>query len=242
MHPKFDPHDVTKRVDFGAAVDTSKLNNLNVLITGGANGLGTPGVPIPIHENVSLDEDPPAPATVTLDVTLTGVYFSTCLAIHYMRLPSDLPVGSPPKQQIIFMGSLASYVEIPPVADYGASKFGVRGLWKSIRREVPDLNIRTNLIAPTFMPTVMVQQVTKALEERGAKVGKIEDVVDAVVRLACSDDVDGRALACGGDGIFDLRDDYEGLDGGVETLDYFKTGAFGGGMRHFKEVLGGRKW
>ena len=54
----------------------------------------------------------------------------------------------------------------------------------------------------------------------------------------------GRAIAVGGNDppLFDLRDDYEGLDGGTETLEYLKSGAMGSGMASFKEVLAGRTW
>lgn len=172
---------------FKSAVKQSPKHRLDLVIP----CAGTPGIPIPLHENVSLDKDPPAPSKDTLDVTLMGVYYSTCLALHYFRLPSTGEVR-PPKQHILFIGSLAGYLEIPPVADYNAAKFGVRGLWKCIRKEVRDMGIRTNLIAPTFMPTVAIQQVATKLEERGTKLGKVEDVAGAALRLSCADDIDGE--------------------------------------------------
>ncbi|KAI9727691.1 MAG: hypothetical protein M1828_005919 [Chrysothrix sp. TS-e1954] len=204
---------------------------------------GTPGVPVPLQPHVSLDEDPPPPQTITIDVTLTGVYYTTVLALHYFRLKTTSPHPHPQsKKHIIFIGSLASYLEVPPIGDYNAAKFGVRGLWKSLRREIAELGIRSNLIAPTFLPTVQTQQVIPKLEAKGGRFGKLEDAVDAVLLLASDEAVDSRAIAVGADGNFDLRDDYEGHDAGVEVLEYFKSGAFGGGMQTFKEVLEGRSW
>ena len=144
-----------------------------------------------MHDTVSLDDDPPAPSTLTIDVTLTGVYYTAILALHYFRLKPTGTLRQPQsKKQILFIGSLASYIDVPPVGDYNAAKFGVRGLWKSIRREIRELGIRSNLIAPTFLPTVQVQQVIPKLKEKGARIGKLEDAVDAVLLLASSDDID----------------------------------------------------
>lgn len=42
MAVAFDPSNVTSKVDFGALVDLSQLHGLNILITGGANGIGIP--------------------------------------------------------------------------------------------------------------------------------------------------------------------------------------------------------
>ena len=61
-----------------------------------------------------------------------------------------------------------------------------------------------------------------------------------VLICSCVDKAVGRAIAVGRYGNFDLRDDSEGLDGGVEVLDYYRTGAFGKGMHGFRDVLGGR--
>ena len=77
------------------------------------------------------------------------------------------------------------------MADYTASKFGVRGLWKTIQREVRDMGIRTNMIAPTFVKTMMIAQIADKLEEAGAKLGTVEAIADAALRLACNDDIDG---------------------------------------------------
>ncbi|KAI9666821.1 MAG: hypothetical protein M1831_001597 [Alyxoria varia] len=201
---------------------------------------GTAGIPIPISDEVSLTDDPPVPSTLTIDVTLTAVYYSACLALHYFRLPVSNHPHPERKKHIIFIGSLSGYLELPPCSDYTAAKFGVRGLWKSIRREVDQLGVRTNLIAPTFLPTQAIASVSEKLESKGATLGNLDDAAEAVLRLACTEDISGRALAVGGYGNFDLRDDPEGLDGGIELLEYYKTGAMGRGMQAFKEVLGGR--
>ncbi|KAI9663369.1 MAG: hypothetical protein M1831_002653 [Alyxoria varia] len=261
----FRPENQTPKVDFEKSVDLSGLKNQNVLITGGANGLGslitrnlcaqgakvtiadlnseageklvegmrqegqrsvfvqtdvtswasqvnafkiatsqsetktldlvipcagTAGSPLQVPETASWDEDPPQPATLTLDVTLKGVYFSTVLALHYFRASSS--ASATRKKHILFIGSLASYLEVPPMSDYTAAKFGVRGLWKSIRNEAREQHVRTNMLSPTFLPTQMMSSVSFALEEKGGEMGHLKDAVGAVVRLACTEDIDGR--------------------------------------------------
>ncbi|KAI9658027.1 MAG: hypothetical protein M1821_002687 [Bathelium mastoideum] len=307
----FDASDTTRKIDFSKSIDESRLKDMNILVTGGSNGLGAvlstelakhgakvtiadlkgdngeklaqslrdrglqahfvatdvrswesqvnafktainrsatkeldvvipcaglPGYALPLPEKISLEEDPAPPSSNTFDVTLTAVYYSTLLSLHYFRLPSSKPF----RKQLVFIGSLASYLEIPPMADYSATKFGVRGLWKTIRREMREMGMRTNLIAPTFMPTQVIANVSPALERLGAKLAKVENAVSAVVRVITDEEIDGRAVAVGGYGEFDLRDDYEGLDGGVEILRYFESGAMGGGMHTLRDILGGR--
>ena len=52
--------------------------------------------------------------------------------------------------------------------------------------------MRTNLIAPTFMPTQAINSVEARLVERGARIGKVQDVVGAVVRCAAGGEIDGE--------------------------------------------------
>ena len=114
---------------FKTAIERSPTRSLDLVIP----CAGTAGIPLPIEKVVSLDTDPPAPSMKTIDVTLTGVYFSTLLALHYFRLPSTRPQG-PSRKHLLFTGSLASYLDLPPMADYSTAKYGVRGLFRTIRR------------------------------------------------------------------------------------------------------------
>ena len=79
-----------------------------------------------------------------------------------------------------------------PISDYGAAKFGVRRLWKSLWWEArARYGVRTNLIAPTFIATQAISAVKGLLEEKGARLGRVEDAVDAVLRVACDEGIDG---------------------------------------------------
>lgn len=67
------------------------------------------------------------------------------------------------------MGSIASYLPVPLKADYQASKFAVRGMWKSVRGQeaVVGGDVNVNFIAPTFMNTKKAEVFRRVLEGKG---------------------------------------------------------------------------
>ncbi|KAF4459475.1 glucose dehydrogenase [Fusarium albosuccineum] len=97
---------------------------------------------------------------------------------------------SPRLKSLIFMSSLGGYVAGARFSAYGASKFAVRGLWKSSRDDLKTLGVRSNLIAPWFIPTPMNQFQVKHLEGK-VRFAKVEDVVDAALRCATDDQIQG---------------------------------------------------
>jgi len=143
--------------------------------------------------SASPTDDPPKPPTLTLDVNLTGVYYSALLAVHYLnhaRVADDTF-----KPQLCFISSLAGYGEMPFSADYCATKWGVRGIWRGLRgvRGVNSLGgIQANLIAPTFLRTAMIASFVEHLEQAGTKVGEVGDAVEGVLRAVADDEVDGE--------------------------------------------------
>ena len=77
------------------------------------------------------------------------------------------------------------------VAGYCTSKWGVRGLFRSLRGAHRLLGegqptLKCNLIAPGYVKTPMTKNLW-ALEEKGQmKMAQVSDVVDVVLRL-CAD-------------------------------------------------------
>lgn len=143
--------------------------------------------------SLSPTDDPPKPSTLALDVNLMGVYYTALLAIHYFnkaRVADDAF-----KPQLCFISSLAGYGELPFSPDYCATKWGVRGMWRSLRgvRGVHSLGgIQANLIAPTFLRTAMIASFVEQLEQAGTKVGEVGDAVEGVLRAIADDEVDGE--------------------------------------------------
>lgn len=74
------------------------------------------------------DAEPELPTTVVIDVNLMGVYYTAHLALFYFKQTATS--GDAASKQLILISSLAGYVTLSNVADYNASKYGVRGFWR----------------------------------------------------------------------------------------------------------------
>jgi 5'-hydroxyaverantin dehydrogenase len=162
---------------------------------------------------------PPQPAYTGCNINLQSTYNTCYLAMHYFRLPRE-PADSY-KPSILFMASLAGYAGFPPSSTYSTSKFGVRGLFYSIRdrasQETPQ--VRVNLVAPWYIDTA-INDSPAFFESDAAMIVKVvgfapmERVMSAVLQFCADERLHGRAA-----GIFpfaneDLGDDLEGAYSG----------------------------
>ena len=88
--------------------------------------------------------------------------------------------------------------------NYAATKAGLIGFSKSLAREVGSRGITVNCVAPGFIQTDMTDKLNdeqkKAIADQIplAKLGRVEDVADAVVYLARADYITGETLNING--------------------------------------------
>lgn len=147
------------------------------------------------EEAPSLEKDPPLPrsADLSIDVNTKGVYYTTKLAQHYFGLhpSSHTKAARKFRKCLIVMSSLAGYLELNS-AEYTASKWAVRGLFRSARSKMEDLGYRMNLIAPWVMDTPMSKGLADTCRKKGFPVGDEHDVAKAVIRCAADDAICGR--------------------------------------------------
>ena len=136
-------------------------------------------------------------------------------------------------------------MDIPPIADYVASKYAARGLFRAIRLPLLQLGIRTNFIAPWLTDTALVADVSKVFREKGLPVTRVGDVVEAVVRCLGDEEVVGRAvgvgvgvggrgaMGAGGGAAFDLRDEQGAgrMDGAVVAGEFLE------GIKGYEEAV-----
>lgn len=231
----------SQNAGFKSAIAFHPKNTLDIVLT--SAGISAFSISTWLEDNIaSADPEPTPPKTAVLDINLLGTFHSAHLALYYFRKTlsssSEKTESQNPSKQLIFVSSLAGYVPLNNVCDYQATKFGVRGIWKSLRRSVDilasDTPFRTNLIAPTFIKTDMTASLEPLLTAKGLRMGSVDDVVAGVLRLACDETIFGRAIAIAasekddGDKNFDLDDDWEGLDAGRETRGKIIDGTIGG--------------
>lgn len=144
---------------------------------------------------------PARPPSAVFDVNLVGTYYTAYLSLWYFRRLGagqgrDVDGWRP---QLLFLGSLAGYVDQPLSADYCASKHGVRGLWKSVRAHGGVFGgAQMNMLAPTF-----VNNRQGSSKRRGSagftpggdvSMAEVEDVVAGALRCLCDVKVDGQYL------------------------------------------------
>ncbi|OCK72869.1 NAD(P)-binding protein, partial [Lepidopterella palustris CBS 459.81] len=136
----------------------------------------------------SLDSDPPAPNLVALQVNTIGSFYTAKLAQLYLTLPG---AGAKEPKCLILVASLAAYFDIPLMSSYTASKYGVRGLFRSVRPLLADRGVRVNLLAPWIMDTPLVVEWLKLFKAVGAPLGNVQDVITAAMRCADDSTVNG---------------------------------------------------
>lgn len=179
---------------FKAAIRSSNNNSIDVVVA--AAGVGGSWFIEEKDESPSLEKDPPLPrqSAAAFDVNAKGVYYTSKLAQHYFALPSSTssPSDQHSRKSLIVISSLAGYLELNNV-DYTASKWAVRGIFRSARSKMEDLGYRMNLIAPWVMDTPMSKPLADVCRQNGFPVGEAKSVADAVIRCAADNSICGMA-------------------------------------------------
>jgi 5'-hydroxyaverantin dehydrogenase len=178
-------------VAFESAI-SSGLDGSSIDIVIASAGLW--GVPflLPNDEAASLDKDPAAPPLGPINVNLIGLSYTAKLAQHYFSLPGPTTTSD---KTLILIGSSGGYLEIPLAATYNASKWGVRGLFRTIREPLAAKGIRVNLIAPWLTDTPMSRADSPAFKAVDLPIADPEVFVKAAIRCAVDASIVGRAFA-----------------------------------------------
>ncbi|OJD16863.1 hypothetical protein AJ78_03007 [Emergomyces pasteurianus Ep9510] len=190
---------------FESAVTNSPSNTCDIVI---ANA-GIPG-PDGLFTDEDLSLPPTKPDTTIFDINLAGTLYTTKLALHYFRRQ---PLGPARDRCLILISSIAGYLDLPGSATYSMSKFGVRALMRSLRRNAWVDSIRVNLVAPGYIITpAYTEEIIAFFKSKGVEFASEDDACKAVMRIASDTTVNGRSLAvvprvdCA-EGYFDLTQD-----------------------------------
>jgi glucose 1-dehydrogenase len=174
--------DITDDASVQSVFDTteSALGAPSLLVANA--GLGMGGMPVADMEDATLMD--------VLRTDLVGPLFCARAFVRARKRQGG-------RGRLIFIGSVAGHLPTPGSAPYGMAKAGVNSLVRSLSREVSDIRINVNAVAPGLIETPMTQ---KRLDDPAAheksmqaipwgRPGRPEEIAGLVVFLA-SDDAD----------------------------------------------------
>jgi 5'-hydroxyaverantin dehydrogenase len=184
----------------------------------------------PVHPDEFLDQktEAQAPETKSTKISIIGSMYTVSAAMRFgMGLRKQESVVERSDKSIIMLASLAGYSGTPGLCDYTASKWGVRGLWRSLLddAQVSSSPVRFNLIAPYFVATPLIKDHVPLLESMGIKLANIDDVEAAATRFMCDRSIYGRAAGIWQGGAVDLGDDLGGGNGAAAMAEGVESGA-----------------
>ncbi|EXJ70662.1 uncharacterized protein A1O5_05652 [Cladophialophora psammophila CBS 110553] len=173
---------------FRSTLSASPAGRIDIVI---ANA-GVSGADAVHFNDLSLDE-PEEPRLNVLDVNLIGALYTIKLALFYFRKQGSS--GQVQDQNLILQGSLAGYTDFPGAPQYVASKYGLRGIMKSLRWSEVQFGTRTNYVAPWFVKTSILSPAEKNwLDSSGIEFAEVEDAACCVMRIASDPTINGRVF------------------------------------------------
>ena len=134
----------------------------------------------------------------TLAIHLDGTFHCTREALKVMQVRR--------RGKIVNMASIAGTTGLAGSPDYCAAKGGIIAFTKSVAKEVAHLGIQVNAIAPGFIDTPLLDEMTPALkmlfiaQTPMGRLGSAEDIAAAALYLAspAADFVTGQVLSPNG--------------------------------------------
>ena len=145
--------------------------------------------------------NPPPPDLSVIDVNLTGVLYTTHLAMFWLeKNPASKPAGTDSSSQrdrhLLLISSMAGLYPIPLQTQYSTSKHALVGLYRSLRAMPSSAGMRINMLCPYFIDTPIVSFGARALLA-GGDLGSVQSVVNAGTRLVADPHIIGRAYVVG---------------------------------------------
>ncbi|CAK1362503.1 unnamed protein product [Cercospora beticola] len=201
---------------FAEALNFLPGHDLDALITSAGIGSSsdlniTKPSGVSLHQrSVEERQALPRPSTKCLDYCMSIEAFGNA-------------IGSS-RKSVVLLGSTSGFRPLNGKIDYSVAKWGVRGYFRNIRQELAQHGIRVNMMAPFWVPTSLTQHHVPALEKQGVRVGRMEDVIDGILRMLLDGQMSGRAVSVTGKGIEDIDDDLAGLDGGEAMRNLVRGG------------------
>ncbi|KAF4485341.1 5'-hydroxyaverantin dehydrogenase [Colletotrichum fructicola Nara gc5] len=116
----------------------------------------------------------------------------------------------------IITGSMVGWIDSPGNWEYTATKYGLHGFMRTVRRSSWEQGIRITYVAPCWIRSaIRTADYEKWLIDHGVEFGEQEDVANCMMRVACDKTINGRSLmitprSITKEGYMDIdRDDYK---------------------------------
>jgi len=132
----------------------------------------------------------------TLAIHLDGTFYCTREALKVMEVRR--------RGKIINMGSIAGTTGLAGSPEYCAAKGGIIAFTKSVAKEVAHLGIQVNALAPGFIDTPLLSEMSPTMklmlvaQTPLGRLGTAEEVAAAALYLATADFVTGQVLSPNG--------------------------------------------
>ena len=184
----------------------------HLICSAGVSGAELDLSPVSPEDFFQHDQTPAkAPESRSIQISIVGTLY-TVAAAQKIGMGLHLPESELGDKSITLLGSMAGYTGISRQSDYTASKWGVRGLFRSLLNDQTSATcpVRVNLIAPYFVATPLSAHIAPKLQEMGVKLAEIDDVRDAGLRFIYDQSIHGRAVGIWEGGAADLGDDLGG--------------------------------
>lgn len=135
-----------------------------------------------------------APSTAVLDVNLIGTLYFAHIAAVYLRQNSS-PTDD---KSLILLSSVAGFQESPGLFVYQATKHGIVGLMRSLRKYFPgaygNSRIRVNCICPWATDTAMISTFRAAWQQEGLPLNSAEDVARIILGVSVDKELNGESI------------------------------------------------
>ncbi|OQE27852.1 hypothetical protein PENSTE_c004G02386 [Penicillium steckii] len=174
---------------FEAAIKNSPHKSCDIVI---ANA----GISRASGDDLWLLDDPDLPPVKPelniVNVNLIGTMYTWKLAVHYFRKQPDTQDRD---RCFIMTGSMVSWIDSPANWQYTSSKYGLRGLMRTARRNSHEQGIRIHYVAPCYIKSAIRSASYEAqLTAKGVEFAPQEDVATCMMKLATDRTINGHSL------------------------------------------------
>lgn len=209
---------------FKHALSNSPTGHVDIVIACAGIAAGTMLQDSPFTaSSPSSDPQPPTVQIGIININLIGAMYTATLATHHWQ-QRPAPEANKRDNVLILVASNVAYYAAPGYTGYAASKWGLRGFWKSLKATAELQPVmRTNLLAPHIVRSPMTAGLQPLLDAKGIAMTEIKDCVECLMRFCCDAEIRGRAVEVNPKGSrFDLRDDLEDGDGSKAFNEHFE--------------------